>query len=1160
MHHRSSTTLAAATTASLLLVVGIVVAWASPAAAVLPSFTGPTAVAVTTNATVTLIGTGAPQVVDPDSNALAMSLSIGGPTVGRPTFTLDGTTGLTVVTGSTVRSRSAVIAGTPNAINSALSGMEIDGGAPSQDYTFTLVADETPTATGGATTRVITVDQQGTNPRNTVPSSFSVGTKAARTLSGTGALRVADADSPILEVEVNINVPAGSTVPVTERPIFALDGTAGLTVSAGATVNARSVEVSGTIADLNAALDGMVVTGGTTAGPFNLVIEADDVVGDAGDADLADTDHTSITVTDDQPVNGIAAGYVVGTSASRVLAPITVSDPDSPVLDVELKINRRSPDTASVRPTFTLPTTTGLTVTGAPASSVSVRLVGPVAALNAALNGVTLHGPVNTGLYDLVLETDDGPGNEQNNLDTDTAIITVTAGPPTASAGPDLTIGTAATRQLTGASAPSVGDPDDDRVEVTIEVQRTGSDTTSVRPRFTFPTTGLAVTAGSATASTAVTVTGPPATIDTALDGMSLTGGSDAGSYRLVVTVDELVGAAVGEVATDFATITVTALAPIVTTPTSVTLGTSTTLALTGANAPAVADADSPVVDVEVQLVLVSGLEAHSRFSLDGTAGLTVTGGAATASLQVSLTGPLSAVNAALDGLRLTASPTAEQPLLIIRVDDAPGTATGQHTNGSTTVSVTAGAPGTTPGTPLTVASLSSSPALVGTAAPQVSDADSPVVDVVVSTMSTSGLPTADQPTFTLDPLTELVLVSGTSVASHSVAFRGSPTAVNAALDGMVVRGGPTGGTFGVVVAIDDVPGTGGTPVSATTVVTVTDVVPTATGPGSALHSHPGQTRDGPVAVTDSDSSGLEARVRVLGTTAGRPKVRVTAPAGLVIDAGPATGTEDLQIHGATADVISALASLRAVAGTATGTFTVEVVVDDARPEVGNTVTRTFTVVVDPPPSAPTSVGAQARAGGVTVTWAVPAAPGPNAVTGYRVRVLQGSTQVATADVGPSVRTRAFDGLANGTPVTVEVRALTTLGPGTAATAGPVTPQVFVPFASAGAMVDRLYLDLLGRAPTAAERSAAGAGLGNGSLTPASLVAQLRGSADNTGNVDPVTRLYRAYFLRIPDAGGLDFWISRRRSGQSLNQISQSFALSPEFTTLYGSLSNGAFV
>jgi hypothetical protein len=58
-----------------------------------------------------------------------------------------------------------------------------------------------------------------------------------------------------------------------------------------------------------------------------------------------------------------------------------------------------------------------------------------------------------------------------------------------------------------------------------------------------------------------------------------------------------------------------------------------------------------------------------------------------------------------------------------------------------------------------------------------------------------------------------------------------------------------------------------------------------------------------------------------------------------------------------------------------------------------------------------------------------------------------------------------------------------------------------------------------------------------------------------------VHRLYRAYFLREPDAGGLAYWQDVLATGRaSLHGISQLFATSPEFTNRYGSLSNRAFV
>jgi alpha-tubulin suppressor-like RCC1 family protein len=117
------------------------------------------------------------------------------------------------------------------------------------------------------------------------------------------------------------------------------------------------------------------------------------------------------------------------------------------------------------------------------------------------------------------------------------------------------------------------------------------------------------------------------------------------------------------------------------------------------------------------------------------------------------------------------------------------------------------------------------------------------------------------------------------------------------------------------------------------------------------------------------------------------------------------------------------------------------------------------------------------------------------------------------------------------------------------------------PFPTWGAMVDRLYVDLTAVAPTSAQRSAAVAAAAAGTQTPGGLVAALRTSEDHQVSVDPVTRLYRAFLLRIPDKGGLEFWIKRRRTGTwTLNRIADSFARSSEFERRYGALSNLAFV
>lgn len=58
-----------------------------------------------------------------------------------------------------------------------------------------------------------------------------------------------------------------------------------------------------------------------------------------------------------------------------------------------------------------------------------------------------------------------------------------------------------------------------------------------------------------------------------------------------------------------------------------------------------------------------------------------------------------------------------------------------------------------------------------------------------------------------------------------------------------------------------------------------------------------------------------------------------------------------------------------------------------------------------------------------------------------------------------------------------------------------------------------------------------------------------------------VYRLYQAAFNRKPDAGGLDYWLSRLNTDLTLRQIAAEFVASPEFVAMYGaSIDNAAFV
>jgi len=60
--------------------------------------------------------------------------------------------------------------------------------------------------------------------------------------------------------------------------------------------------------------------------------------------------------------------------------------------------------------------------------------------------------------------------------------------------------------------------------------------------------------------------------------------------------------------------------------------------------------------------------------------------------------------------------------------------------------------------------------------------------------------------------------------------------------------------------------------------------------------------------------------------------------------------------------------------------------------------------------------------------------------------------------------------------------------------------------------------------------------------------------------VEPVARLYQAYFLRLPDPGGLRYWTGKIEKGATLASVSRQFSLSTEFVRRYQGQSNRTFV
>lgn len=204
----------------------------------------------------------------------------------------------------------------------------------------------------------------------------------------------------------------------------------------------------------------------------------------------------------------------------------------------------------------------------------------------------------------------------------------------------------------------------------------------------------------------------------------------------------------------------------------------------------------------------------------------------------------------------------------------------------------------------------------------------------------------------------------------------------------------------------------------------------------------------------------------------------------------------------------------------------------------------------------PTNVKATGSKGAATVTWSGSTNPGGAPIIGYRVTTYDQFGAGDSVDLPASARSASITGLDNGLPVSFVVRANNSGGYSPQSTASPV---IIPPFSSAASFIKRMALDFLGRNPTTAETNAALPYIHLG-ISPGATAYNFRKSSDGTTTVDPTARLYFAYMQRIPDKGGFQFWLGKKRSGWTLARMSQTFATSSEFINKYGALTNRQFV
>ncbi|WP_421121636.1 DUF4214 domain-containing protein [Aquihabitans daechungensis] len=363
-----------------------------------------------------------------------------------------------------------------------------------------------------------------------------------------------------------------------------------------------------------------------------------------------------------------------------------------------------------------------------------------------------------------------------------------------------------------------------------------------------------------------------------------------------------------------------------------------------------------------------------------------------------------------------------------------------------------------------------------------------------------------------------------------------------------------------------------------------TSYTPTFTGPfDSKLYVAADLSQITPVTGTVNPSTGgftgstsLKFAVTVYGqsgetqqpTTDGKITNPATCFVNISLDFVSATSTFDLATGGA--HVVDPQFTIPTFPPDPNGCGLATEALNDQLSGMANSVDLTFAGTATPKLGAPTGVTAAVGNKQATVSWTAPTINSGSPITSYIVTPYIGGTAQAPVPSSGTGRTKVVTGLTNGTAYTFKVAAVNAEGTGVASAPSsaitPVAPATaYSPFASWSAFVTRQYVDLTTKAPTSSQLSSWVSQLNAGTKTKGDLDDALRRGDENLRNVDPVVRVYRAFLGRAPDAGGLQFWIKRKRNVApaktwTVTQIATEFTNSNEFKTKYGSLTNRQFV
>ncbi len=228
------------------------------------------------------------------------------------------------------------VRGTAAELGAALNGLVYDS---DQHYAGSAKIDVTSDdlgnrGAGGAKTDAdeiaLTLRAVNDRPSLSEPADFDIDEGATKTLSGAAAHQVTDVDASSVEVALGVS-----------HGRLTLDGVSGLTFSAGDGTGDAAMTFSGTVANVNAALDGMQYTANDNDGSSDTLQVSVDDKGSTGGGSLTDSDAVAITINalNEAPVQTVPGTQTFDEDTTRSFSngngnAISISDGDAGGADV----------------------------------------------------------------------------------------------------------------------------------------------------------------------------------------------------------------------------------------------------------------------------------------------------------------------------------------------------------------------------------------------------------------------------------------------------------------------------------------------------------------------------------------------------------------------------------------------------------------------------------------------------------------------------------------------------------------------------------------------------------------------------------------------------------------------------------------------------------